>query len=50
MAIVQSAGRRMHGKADVKSALRLLPIHAEDFNLLGMCVGGKFYYDRCMPT
>ena len=37
------------GKADIKSAFRLLPVHPDDFDLLGICVKGKFYYDRCMP-
>lgn len=37
------------GKADIKSAFRLLPVHPVDFDLLGMCIDGKFYYDRCMP-
>ena len=37
------------GKADIKSALRLLPVDPHDLDLLGMCVDGQFYYDRCMP-
>ncbi|XP_072171827.1 uncharacterized protein [Diadema setosum] len=50
ISLVQGAGRgSCMGKADVKSAFRLLPVHPDDFDLLGMCVDGKFYYDRCMP-
>nr|XP_054749833.1 uncharacterized protein LOC129255509 [Lytechinus pictus] len=37
------------GKADIKSAFRLLPVHPDDFDLLGMCVEGRFYFDKCMP-
>ena len=37
------------GKADIQSAFRLLPVRPEDFELLGMCVAGKYYYDRCLP-
>ena len=36
-------------KSDIKSAFRLLPVHPDDFNLLGFCVNGSFYYDKCMP-
>ena len=35
-------------KADVKSAFRLLPVRREDFNLLGIHVGGYFYVDKCL--
>ena len=50
IALVQGVGiGACMGKADVKSAFRLLPVHPEDFDLLGMCIDGKFYYDRCMP-
>ena len=49
IALVQGVGiGACMGKADVKSAFRLLPVHPEDFDLLGMCIDGKFYYDRCM--
>lgn len=36
-------------KIDLSSAFRLLPIHPSDFCLLGMCIQGKFYIDKCMP-
>ena len=36
-------------KADIKSAFRLLPVHPDDFNLLGFFFNGSYYYDKCMP-
>ena len=36
-------------KVDIKSAFRLLPIHPEDFDLLGMCYQGQFFIDKCLP-
>lgn len=36
-------------KADIQSAFRLLPVRPGDFELLGMCVNGHYYYDRCLP-
>ena len=36
-------------KTDIKSAFRIIPIHPEDYHLLGMQWKGMYYYDRCMP-
>ena len=36
------------GKADIKSAFRLLPVRPEDFELLGMCFEGDYYFDRSL--
>ena len=36
-------------KTDIKSAFRIIPIHPNDYPLLGMEWLGRFYYDRCMP-
>ncbi|XP_077773920.1 uncharacterized protein LOC144325210 [Podarcis muralis] len=36
-------------KCDIESAFRLLPIHPEDFWLLGFRFEGKFYFDKAMP-
>ena len=35
-------------KMDVKSAFRLLPVHPEDFSLLGFKVGDYYFFDKCM--
>ena len=32
-----------------KSAFRLLPVHPNDFDLLGFSINGDLYYDKCMP-
>lgn len=36
-------------KTDVRSAFRILPVHPDDYNLLGFKWEGKYYYDRCLP-
>ena len=36
-------------KTDVKSAFRIIPIHPNDFALLGMKWQNKYYFDRCLP-
>lgn len=36
-------------KRDIKSAFRLLPIHPDDFHLLGIKIDGKYYVDRMLP-
>ena len=37
------------GKTDIEEAFRLLPIHPQDYHLLGFQFNSKFYYDRCLP-
>ncbi|MES9883311.1 MAG: reverse transcriptase domain-containing protein, partial [Sedimenticola sp.] len=36
-------------KTDIKSAFRIIPIHPDDYPLLGFCWEGLFYYDKCLP-
>ncbi len=36
-------------KTDIESAFRLVPIHPDDYELLGMCWEGKYYYDKVPP-
>lgn len=36
-------------KADIESAFRLLPVHPEDFCLLGFWFEGGYYIDRALP-
>ena len=36
-------------KTDIKSAFRIIPIHPNDYPLLGMKWRGLYYYDRCTP-
>ena len=50
IAIVVRAGKgALMAKADIESAFRLLPIHPDDFNLLGMKVQGLYYVDKALP-
>ena len=36
-------------KIDLKNAFRLIPVHPNDWNLLGICWSNKFYIDTCLP-
>ena len=36
-------------KTDIKNAFQIIPIRPQDYNLLGICWRGLYYYDRCMP-
>ena len=36
-------------KTDIESAFRLIPVHPDDYELLGMCWEGKYYYDKVLP-
>ena len=36
-------------KTDIKNAFRIIPVQPRDYNLLGICWRGFYYYDRCMP-
>lgn len=48
--MVQKLGTNCYlGKADIKSAFRLLPVSPIDFKLLGFQFEDKFYFDKCMP-
>ena len=48
--IVQQAGHNCElAKCDVKSAFRLLPIHPDDYELVGFTFQNKYYFDKAMP-
>ena len=34
---------------DIESAFRLIPVHPEDYELLGMCWEEKYYFDKILP-
>ena len=36
-------------KTDIESAFRLIPVHPDDYELLGMKWEGKYYYDKVPP-
>jgi len=47
--LIKSTGQgRLLAETDIKSAFRIIPIHPEDYGLLGMQWRGLYYYDRCM--
>lgn len=48
--MVRSCGAGgMMGKYDTESYCRLLPVHREDFDLLGVQFQGQFYFDKALP-
>jgi hypothetical protein len=50
VSLVVRAGKGAHmAKADIESAFRLLPIHPNDFHLLGIQVLGNYYVDKALP-
>lgn len=36
-------------KTDIKNAVRIIPVHPTDYNLLGMKSRDQYYFDKCMP-
>ena len=36
-------------KTDIKSAFRIIPIHPNDYHLLGFKWKGKYFFDKCLP-
>ncbi|XP_053098810.1 uncharacterized protein LOC128322103 isoform X1 [Hemicordylus capensis] len=48
--VVRSRGPgALLAKCDIESAFRLLPVHPDDFELLGFTFAGNFYFDRALP-
>lgn len=36
-------------KCDILEAFRIMPISKQDYNLLGIKIGGQYYYDKVLP-
>ena len=36
-------------KIDLKNTFCLIPVHSNDWNLIGICWCNKFYIDTCLP-
>ena len=36
-------------KTDIKSAFRIIPVHLQDYPLLGIKWADNYYFDRCLP-
>ena len=50
IAMIKSIGRESYmSKTDIKSAFRIIPIHPEDYHLLGMKWNNSYFFDRCLP-
>ena len=48
--LIQCIGRGcLIAKADLQDAFRIIPIHPDQYRLLGFQWEGKYYYDRCLP-
>ena len=50
IALVKSLGRTCYmAKIDIKSAFCIIPIHPDDYHLLGMTWINSYFFDRCLP-
>ena len=48
-AIYRSGPESWLAKTDIASAYRIVPVHPDDYRLLGMEWEGHYFYDRCLP-
>lgn len=50
ISMIKSIGHACYmAKTDIKSAFRIMPIHPEDYHLLGMTFNNSYFFDRCLP-
>ena len=50
IAMIKSIGRESYlSKTDIKSAFRIIPIHPDDYHLLGMKWNNSYFFHRCLP-
>jgi hypothetical protein len=50
VAIIQSMGYNTElAKLDLKEAYRIVPVHPQDYHLLGISWRGQVYLDRALP-
>ena len=50
ISIINSLGQNsLIAKTDLKDAFRILPVHPNDYRLLGFTWKGLYYYDKCLP-
>ncbi|XP_068675471.1 tripartite motif-containing protein 2-like [Montipora foliosa] len=48
--LIKSLGRACYmAKTDIKSAFRIIPIHPDDYHLMGMTWNNSYFFDRCLP-
>ena len=48
-AIIRTGRHSYLAKTDIESAFRQIPVHSSDWELLGMCWQGQFYFDKVLP-
>ena len=47
---IKMLGNSVHlAKSDILSAFRIIPVHPDDYELLGFRWNGKYFVDRCLP-
>ena len=50
IAMIKSIGRGSYmSKTDIKSAFCIIPIHPDDYHLLGTKWNNSYFFDRCLP-
>ena len=50
VSIIQELGQGcLLGKSDLKNAFRMLRVSVKDFDQLGFCFNGKYYFDKALP-
>lgn len=50
ISIIKTMGREcLLAKTDIASGFRILPVHPDDHELLGIQFQDRFYYDKCLP-
>lgn len=50
VSIINQLGRGAYmSKTDIQSAFRIIPVHPDDYPLLGFKWEGNFYFDKCLP-
>lgn len=50
IAMIKTLGKHcLLAKTDIDSAFRIIPIHPEDYDLLGIQFQNKFFFDKCLP-
>ncbi|XP_071948797.1 uncharacterized protein [Antedon mediterranea] len=47
--VLKNGPRALMSKTDIEDAFRIIPIHPDDYHLLGFSWDGRFFYGRCLP-
>ena len=50
IAAIQNFGQGYYmGKTDIECVFRLIPVHPDEWELLGMFWNGQYYFDKVLP-